>query len=78
MSAVDRVLQEALELPTEDRAQIAASLLASIDGPDDDDADDLWAREIERRAQRAQAGESQGVDWKDVKRRVRERLDHRR
>ncbi len=64
MSArLDELLKEALRLTVEERARLAAELLASVDGEPDADADAAWATEIERRARRALAGESKGADW---------------
>jgi putative addiction module component (TIGR02574 family) len=61
------VLDEALLLPTSERAKLAAELLASVDGDADDDAAEAWAAEIERRAERAISGESSGKDWPTVR-----------
>lgn len=62
---VGALLQEALALPERDRANIAAELLASLDGPGSDctpEMADAYAREIERRMSRVVRGESAGVD----------------
>jgi len=48
-----RLLAEALQLPVAERAQLAADLIASIDGEPDEDAEAAWAKEIARRAARA-------------------------
>lgn len=61
------VLDEALRLPLTERAKLAAELLASVDGEPDADAEAAWALEIERRAERALSGESQGKDWPIVR-----------
>ena len=45
-----KLLNEALGLPTEERAELAAELIASLDGPADADVEAAWAAEIERRA----------------------------
>lgn len=69
--------QEALALPGEARAELAADLLASLDGPPDQDLDDVqaqWASEIEDRARRAIAGESTGQDWTAVRQRLSDDL----
>jgi putative addiction module component (TIGR02574 family) len=74
------VLREALTLPVEERADVAAELLASLD---DEPAEDLaevemaWAKEIERRARRVLAGESAGEPWEEVRARVERRLKQR-
>lgn len=77
MSRVEEVLQQALQLPIEERARIAAELLASVDGAPDPDAAAAWATEIERRARRALAGQSTGTDWDVVKKRVEDSLRDR-
>ena len=56
----------ALELSIEQRAELAVELIASIDGDPDADVEAAWATEIERRARRALAGDSQGQEWRGV------------
>jgi putative addiction module component (TIGR02574 family) len=68
------ILEEALRLPVEERAEVAAELLASVDGEPDADADAAWAAEIDRRARRALAGQSQGRAWEDVRRDIEAKL----
>ena len=72
------LLEEALKLPHSERADVAAELLASLDGgPETDDPDEIeraWTSEIERRARRALAGETAGVAWEEVKQRIERRL----
>jgi hypothetical protein len=60
----------------EDRAGVAAELLASLDEhiSDPQAVGAAWAREIERRAQRAMAEKSSGEPWADVRTRVARRL----
>ena len=65
-----RILQEALALPTEERARIAVDLIASIDGEPDADAEAAWAEEIERRAREG----SPGADWATVRKRIERTL----
>jgi putative addiction module component (TIGR02574 family) len=57
-----KVLTEAMSLSLDERAELAAELLASLDGEPDPDAEKAWAAEITRRAERARAGETVGVD----------------
>ncbi len=79
-SRAQEVLQEALALPVDERADVAAELLASLDdvaattGPEIEAA---WAHEIERRARRVMAGESRGEPWDDARARVIQRLAER-
>ncbi len=74
------LLRQALTLPADERADVAAELLASLDEPGPADAaavEAAWAREIKRRARRVMAGESLGEPWEDVRARVAQRLAER-
>ncbi|MBZ5657283.1 MAG: addiction module protein [Acidobacteriia bacterium] len=71
------LLREALTLPIDQRADVAAELLASLDEPSTMDAEAVqaaWASEIERRARRVMAGESVGEQWEHVRALVARRL----
>jgi putative addiction module component (TIGR02574 family) len=59
----DRLLQDALMLSAEDRADLAAALLASLDGPADPDVEAAWAAEIERRLAEIDSGAVAPVPW---------------
>lgn len=75
-----QLLREALSLRVDERADVAASLIASLDAPATMDAagvEEAWAREIERRARRVMAGESVGEPWEDVRARIGRRLPER-
>jgi putative addiction module component (TIGR02574 family) len=78
-SRAHELLREALTLQPDERADVAAELLASLDEPDAcvDDVEAAWAAEIERRARRVLAGESAGAPWEAVRRRADEELRKR-
>ena len=61
------VLADALLLPEDDRAEMAAELLASLhpEGVPFED-DPAWYAEVERRAERVRRGESDGIAWEDA------------
>jgi putative addiction module component (TIGR02574 family) len=66
---------EVLALPTEERAELAAELLASLDDVDDADpgeVDRLWGEELVRRSAQLAAGEVTGLSWDQVLERVAE------
>jgi putative addiction module component (TIGR02574 family) len=74
------LLREALTLPPDERADVAAELLASLDEPPTEDlavVQAAWAKEIERRARRVLANESAGEPWEDVRERISRRLTER-
>ncbi|MGH7944227.1 MAG: addiction module protein [Opitutaceae bacterium] len=67
------LLREALTLPPEERADVAAQLLASLDDSATEDpaaVQAAWAREIEKRARRVLTGGTPGEAWEDVRDRV--------
>ena len=71
------VLEEALKLPTKDRADVAVELLASLDDKEWEDPEEVeraWGAEIERRARRVLSGESAGSPWEDTKQKIEIRL----
>lgn len=70
------VLREALALRADERAQVAASLLASLDaeGNDDTAVETAWAVELERRARQTLEDASSGEDWERVRERIGRRL----
>jgi putative addiction module component (TIGR02574 family) len=80
MARNEALLQEVLNLPAEERADVAEELLASLEGLPAAETEEIereWGAEIERRARRVLAGESPGVPWEEVKRSVRSRLTER-
>lgn len=71
------LLREALTLPVNERADVAAELLASLDdaaAENPAEVEAAWAAEIEKRARRVIGGESAGVPWEDVRRRAETEL----
>jgi hypothetical protein len=59
----NRVFRQALELDPDERALLAAELLASLE-ESDDDVQRAWAAEIDRRSRHA--AEERGEDWRVV------------
>ena len=68
--ALQTVLADALRLEPDARAEVAAELLASLDGPADPDAEAAWDAEIDRRVEAIDAGAVRLESWSDVKRRI--------
>lgn len=79
-SRAQDLLRDALALPLDERANVAAELLASLDDAEAEhptDVEAAWTAEIERRARRVIAGESAGIPWEDVRRRAEAELRRR-
>ena len=63
------LVEEALELPLDERAKVAAVLLESLDEAEAD-VQEAWATEIQKRVAAARAGELASTDWRTVLDRV--------
>jgi putative addiction module component (TIGR02574 family) len=72
--AAEAVLADALRLDVDARAELAAELLASLDGPADPDAEAAWSAEIERRVAAIEAGTVRLEPWEEVKRRIETKI----
>src|SRR3970040_1230955 len=72
--AADAVLAEALRLDLDARAEVAAELLASLDGPADPGAEAAWAVEIKLRVAAIEAGAVKLEPWQNVKRRIEKEI----
>lgn len=70
----DSILGTALTLPPDDRARIAAALIASLDEGEDTDVKAAWAAEIERRIAEVESGEAETVSWEEARARIRSKL----
>lgn len=68
--AAEAILADALKLTVDARAELAAELLASLDGPADSDAEEAWAAEIARRVAAIESGTVKLEPWDEVKRRI--------
>ncbi|MGB8325874.1 MAG: addiction module protein [Candidatus Acidiferrum sp.] len=72
------ILEKALALSEEERAQIAASLVQSLDDAVDEDAESAWQQEIANRAAEVDSGKAKSIPWEEVQRRISGHLASRR
>ena len=54
----EKLIQQALGLPAEDRAELARVLIDSLDESDDKDVEAAWDAELRRRVERVEQGKS--------------------
>lgn len=75
----ETVLREALALPSDERAQVAADLLASLDEKREPamTVSSSWAVEIERRAREVLRGQSSSEAWEVTRDRIADELHSR-
>ncbi len=64
------LLEQVLNLPEHDRAEIVNRLLESLESQVDDDVDEAWAQEIERRCAALDSGEAVTSDWNEFRARI--------
>jgi putative addiction module component (TIGR02574 family) len=62
------LLQKALALPENERAELAGNLMSSLDATVDQDVDAAWQQEVARRLHEVQSGEVKTVPWEEVQR----------
>ena len=60
------LLQKALALPENERAELAGNLISSLDTTVDPDVDAAWQQEVARRLDEVQSGEVKTVAWENV------------
>jgi putative addiction module component (TIGR02574 family) len=65
-----KLLEEALELSDESRAELAAALIESLDEPGDsaDEVESSWSAEIERRIKDVESGAVKPIPWEEARR----------
>ncbi len=68
------VLAEALQLPPEERADVAKMLIASLDDPEEEGVEAAWLEEVERRLQDVDRGTAALEPWETVRDRIAARL----
>jgi len=66
---------DALRLPDAERAELAASLMASLDPEPDPDALAAWDAEIARRVAELDSGTAKTMSWPEARRRILEDAD---
>ena len=65
------LLEKALSLPENERAELASNLIASLDTNVDPDTDAAWQEEVARRAREVSSGKVTTVSWDQVQRKAR-------
>jgi putative addiction module component (TIGR02574 family) len=69
-NAIQEILNTALQLQDKDRADLAASLIESLDRPFDSDVQTAWAEEIQRRLAELDTGAVKAIPWDEARRTI--------
>ena len=70
-----RLLEEALGLSEQDRAELAARLIESLDPATDDDAGPAWDAEVRRRTDELDRGVAATIPWPEARRMIMDNDD---
>jgi putative addiction module component (TIGR02574 family) len=70
-TAADRVVDDALDLPSDARIGLVDRILASLNLPTRPDIDKMWAEEAERRVSQIDRGEVQLIPGEEVFAKIR-------
>jgi len=71
---IDELRKQVMSLPEEARADLASSLIDSLDQTVDEDVEAAWQEEIARRIDELEAGKVTTIPWAEVRRRGQELL----
>ena len=69
-SSSESILDQALKLPVNERAEVAEQLIQSLDSNPDIDIESAWQQEIQRRLSEVGKGIAKTIPWEEVKRRL--------
>jgi putative addiction module component (TIGR02574 family) len=78
MRRAETLLQEALTLPDEERAEIAGALLESLELAPEEDVETAWRQEVAARVAALEAGEVTTTPWEEIRDGFLARLSERR
>ena len=68
------ILGTALALPPDDRAWLAAELIASLEEPEAEGVEATWAAEIEKRIAEVESDGAETVSWEEARTRIKSML----
>ena len=71
MQEARELLKKALALPDKERADLAGSLIDSLDDTVDENAEAAWQEEIVRRLEEVRSGKVKTISWEDVRQKGR-------
>jgi putative addiction module component (TIGR02574 family) len=70
-TATDKILEEALLLPADERASLVEKILQSLNLPTEDEVNRLWVEEAERRVSQLEAGKAELIPGEQVFAKIR-------
>ena len=70
-TTIEKILEQALEMPPKDRAAIAERLILSLDVQTDSEVEVTWQQEIRKRVAEIEKGEVVCIPWEEVREQLR-------
>ena len=64
---IQRILEEVKRLPPLRRAELAVSILESLEDPSDPDAEKAWDAEADRRLEEMKSGRAREIPWEEAR-----------
>ncbi len=64
----EQLLKQALQLPEQERVELAATIMETVDGQVDVAVDEAWQHEIRKRRGEVVSGQVTTVSWSEVRR----------
>ena len=71
MTDPNELLQKALALPEDERAELASTLIDSLDPVTDENVEAAWQEEISRRIEELRSGKVKTIPWDTVRKETR-------
>ncbi len=75
MQEAEELLKKALALPEKERADLAGSLIDSLEETVDENVEAAWQEEIARRPEEVRSGKVKITSWEDVRQKGRTLLN---
>ncbi|GLQ29623.1 addiction module protein [Litoribrevibacter albus] len=72
MMTLQQALQDAKKLSKKERAELAHSLLNSLEEGQDDNVEQAWLDVANQRLKALESGEQDAVSWDDIKKEIRD------
>ena len=69
--AAQKLLADALQLPSEDRGELISLLIESLDDGSDANAETAWSDELARRLKQIDDGQVEMIDWSEARQIIR-------
>ncbi len=76
--AAQAILRDALALPETDRAEVAGTLLDSLEPAPEPDVEQAWREEVAARVAALDAGEVETIPWEEIRDRLLMKLSEQR